>query len=710
MQQGATEPRAGKVAIPLKEAVDRALAALNAGRLDVAERLAAAVVAAEPSNGAALQVQAILRHRQGNLAEAIRLQRHAVTATPGNGVMLSNLCEMLRLNGDVAAAVEIGRRAVAVAPQLATAHANLGIALFDAGDLDAARAAQEAALAIAPDLAISVNNLGSILRKRGETAAAEAQYRRALELNPDHPDALRNLGALLLESERPREALQILARDLRGRPNDPEVHRAFGRAFLQLDDLDRAELALRKAVSIKPDMAEALLGLAEVFQKKNHPALALEQTRKAVEAAPDLAYAHQQMAQCEADLGNVANAFAALETALRLDPNFCPALLSRGYLHMENGDMELARHDFDRVSELKPGSVDALFCSVRADKIKPGDPRIAELQKLAAESDKMIKGKAIAVQYTLAKSLEDIKDHDAAFRHYAEGGRLKRSTVAYDPDAQERKVDALIETFDARMVQDLRAAADPSARPIFVLGMPRSGTTLTESIIASHPQVFGAGELHHMQRRFPIDTEAHVRDLARVLKGPASAITERIRGYLADLHRHSPGMPHITDKMPANFQFVGLIHALLPNARIIHVQRDPVDTCLSCFTRLFERSQYHSYDQVELGRFYNGYARLMAHWRATLPADAFYTIRYESLVADPEPEARALIAACGLDWDDACLRFHETKRRVRTASVQQVREPMYATSVAKWRVYEKHLGPLLRTLAEGGNLPDGVSV
>lgn len=700
MAKKATDP---ELRLPLSVAIDRAVKLLGASDLRGAEKVCQSVLRVLPKNADALHILGIVNQRRGDLAGGITLLQKAISFAPKSGQMLANLCEMLRLSGDFPSAVVFGRRAIMLAPGLAAAHSNLGIALYDSGDLDGAFAAQQSALKIAPNMPSAINNLASILRKRGDVLEAEVQLRRILEITPNHAEGAVNLANLLLDCERPDDAIKVLWKQIRKTPKNAELHRLIGRAFLQISDLNRSEYAFKEAIKLKPDLAEAMLGLTEVYQKKNYPALALEQARKAAELAPNMAYAFQQMGHCEADLGNVAQAFAHLSRALALDPDFTPALLSRGYLHMENGDMDMAKIDFDRVAVLKPGSIDALFSGVRIAKIKSGNPCIAQLETLAANASGYLKPKAIAVHYSLAKCYEDTKRYDEAFRQYEIGGQLKRSMVTYDSDMHDRKVDSLIALYNTDLITKLRQSANSSAQPIFVLGMPRSGTTLTESIIANHPMVFGAGELHHMHRLFPIESEAAVVRLGELLSGPAEPIYQAIKSYIERLDGHAPSSPRITDKMPANFLMLGLIHALLPNARIVHVARDAVDTCLSCFTRLFERSQYHTYDQNELGRYYNAYSRIMAHWEQILPKEAFYTVRYESLVDDPETESRALLNYCGLEWHDACLSFHAAKRRVRTASVTQVRSPVYLTSVQKWRHYEKHLGPLLSVLEQGGN-------
>jgi hypothetical protein len=305
---------------------------------------------------------------------------------------------------------------------------------------------------------------------------------------------------------------------------------------------------------------------------------------------------------------------------------------------------------------------------------------------------------AIHFHFALGKCLEDLGDHDRAFPHFIEGCKLKRSSINYDSAQMTRRFNDVMRVFDRATIARLRGGGNPSAVPLFVLGMPRSGTTLLEQIIASHPEVHGAGE---------------ITDLLKIAwKSPDSAYPGNILAldqatlskwgddYVAGLRKRAPDAPHITNKMPENFVFIGLIHLMLPNARIIHVNRNPVDTCLSCFKTLFNSGLDHTYDLAELGQYYVDYARLMDHWRDVLPAGAFLDVQYEDIVADQETQARRLIDFCGLEWNDACINFHKHKRSVRTASLAQVRQPIYKSSVERWRAYEKYLGPLLDALGD----------
>jgi len=309
--------------------------------------------------------------------------------------------------------------------------------------------------------------------------------------------------------------------------------------------------------------------------------------------------------------------------------------------------------------------------------------------------------KVIHLNFVLGKYFDDLGDQDQAFSYFREGCELKRANLKYDAEKARQYFNDIIRIFNHATIEPLRGGGNPSSLPIFVLGMPRSGTTLTEQIIASHPDVYGAGELHDLNRI-----------VQRNVAGEDTAFPNNIPGltredigawasdYVAGLHRRSPNAMHITDKMPGNFFYIGLIHLMLPNAKIIHVNRNPIDTCLSCYMQSFSSGQEFSYDLSELGQYYVNYSRLMAHWRNVLPAGAYLEVQYEDIVADQEKEARRIIDFCGLDWNEACIDFHKHSRPVKTASMTQVRRPIYKTSVERWRPYEKFLGPLLDALGE----------
>ena len=303
----------------------------------------------------------------------------------------------------------------------------------------------------------------------------------------------------------------------------------------------------------------------------------------------------------------------------------------------------------------------------------------------------------VELHFALAKAYNDLKRYEPAFEHLQKGNAIKRRRVSYGEALDMEFSRAIAASFTSELFETRRGAGDPSDVPVFVVGMPRSGTTLVEQILASHPSVFGAGELMYMYRlaesghaggNFPFDIASLPDDALRRFGG----------FYAARVRALAPQAKRIVDKLPANFRLVGLIRLALPNARIIHVRRDPLDTCFSCYSKLFSQNLDFTYDLGELGRYYKAYDKLMEHWRNVLPEGAMLEVQYEDLVSDFEPQARRLIAYCGLEWDDGCLSFHKTVRPVRTASAGQVRQPVFKTSIGRWRPYREHLRPLLDAL------------
>jgi hypothetical protein len=309
----------------------------------------------------------------------------------------------------------------------------------------------------------------------------------------------------------------------------------------------------------------------------------------------------------------------------------------------------------------------------------------------------------IPLHFALGKAYADLGEHPRSFAYLLKGNALKRAGVRYDEAATLKRFERIQAAFTSELLREKAGAGDGSTAPVFVLGMPRSGTTLVEQILASHSKVFGAGELDAFGRA--VASIATVNGVA--FPEFASTISaEGLRSlgesYVERLSRAPAAAGRIVDKMPSNFAFVGLIHLALPHARIIHTRRDPLDTCLSCFSILFTSEHAHAYDLGELGRFYRGYASLMTHWRNVLPPGVMLEVQYEDVVDDLEGQARTIIAHCGLEWEDSCLAFHATQRPVETASARQVRQPIYRSSVGRWRSYAGLLQPLRRALG----LPD----
>jgi hypothetical protein len=326
------------------------------------------------------------------------------------------------------------------------------------------------------------------------------------------------------------------------------------------------------------------------------------------------------------------------------------------------------------------------------------DPHLAMLEKQRPMIDEHPIETQIRYWFALGKVYEDIGRYDESFFAYEQGNSLKHSVLAWDETEDDVMLDRMMSVFTKEFFAARPKPTYASKAPIFIVGMPRSGTTLLEQILSTHPGVFGAGELKDMNevvigampgadyKQYPNVVDAFSSDEFRRLG-------ER---YIEKVWRNAPEATRITDKMPSNFFYIGMIHLMLPEAKIIHAMRDPMDSCFSCYSRLFNKENVRfAYDLGTLGRYYARYIKLMRHWHEVLPAGTILDLRYEDMVADTEGQARRLLDYLGLPWDDACLEFHNNKRRVKTASLAQVRKPIYKTSVARWKYYEKHLGPLL---------------
>lgn len=686
--------------IPIDDAFRIGMSHFQNGQLQAALRLFSEIVKAAPDHAHSHQMLGLIAFQAGQHEPAVKAMSEAVRLRPDNATFLTNFTEILRASARLDQAEEIGLRAVRLASGNPAAHSNLGLVYYDQAKLTEAETSQERALALNPNFDRALNNLGSIARDRGDRQQAAEFYRKALKVDPASSETVNNLASVLIEAERLSEARAFIEAQLDKMPRDAELHRNFGRVFLLECDLDRAEISFRDAISLNPDKAESYVGLSQVLYEKNHPKLALIEAEQAIRLDPDCASAVHQVAMIKAHLGALDEAIPLYNKAMELNPDMTASRLALGHLELEQGNFEAARQHFTLAAKSKDDALSALVALAKLEKITLDNPVFLQLEASKPQAGSMLPQKAAAFHYALGECYEKLKKFDEAFQQFETGAKLKRALVKYDTAETDRLTTNLIRTFDKNMIDRLRRSATQSDRPIFVLGMPRSGTTLTESILNAHPQIFGAGELNDLQHLFGGVAEPQHCLPDAIASLSQDTLRQRAEDYVAALAKHAPSMPHIVDKMPANFQLVGLIHAVMPNAKIIHVVRNPLDTCLSCFTRLFERSQLHSYDLAELGNYYKNYVHIMRHWRETLPNNAFLTVHYEALIDDFETEARRIISYCGLEWDQACLDFHKSKRRVRTASVQQVRQPLYKSSKAKWLNYRRQLWPLVEAIGE----------
>ncbi len=697
--------------MPMNQATDQQLTIPQAmqlaeqhqasGNLQEAEQLLRQILQAQPQYAPALHLLGVIAHQAGNIELATQLIAQAIAAQPNVALFHSNLCEMYRQLNRLDDALVHGQKAVELDIGNASAHSNLGIVWYDKGELDKAEACQKKALEINPSLIAALNNLGSIYRDKKDLNMAEEYYRKVLSIAPHHLESINNLGAVLTEKECPEQSVSLIQQALNINPDYADAHHNMAIAQLMLEQEDEAEKSFNRELQLQPHKASPYLGLGQLYLSKKQLVEAESMAKKALEINAEDAKTHCLLGDIHTQSGFPEQAEADYAHALDIEPDLEGAYLGLGHLQMEQGNMDAAKTSFLHALHINPDSMGAKLSLVQVGKVKEDDEHMASLIEEGKDLDKMLETKALSLHFALGKCFDDIKQYDEAFPHFLKGNQLRRKRLSYSSDAHSQYVDRIQHFFSAENIEQLRSEACSSDLPIFVLGMPRSGTTLTEQIIVSHPDVHGAGELPDL-----LDIANHPKGMGGEYPDNLEHITQvelKLLGeqYIKGLKARSPESKHITDKMPANFLCLGLIHLILPQAKIIHVRRNPVDTCLSNFTKLFgHKAQPHSYDLKEMGRYYRDYARLMEHWRKVLPQDAFYEVQYEDLVMNKEEETRNLISYCGLTWDDACLDSHKTERIVRTASISQVRQPIYTSSVERWRKYETYLTPLIDELGE----------
>lgn len=573
--------------------------------------------------------------------------------------------------------------------------------------------------------------------QRGDFSGAEVRYRKVLRDTPAHADATHFLGLLAHQTGHDDAALELLERAIALGPGSHLYRHNLAGVLQGLGRHAEAERRYREALSLKPDYAEAVIGLAKTCEAQGRSAEALELYDQALQLAPRnhaawlgrggvlavrvqrnraLDCYRQARALAEHDsqqLQRVGLAFhsvdahaearACFEAALALQPDFVEAHNSLGITLGDMGDLQRAEAEYREALRLKPDQVSAYYNLTSLIRLFPEDPLWLPLMGMEKElAQRSSVEEQILLHFALGKIREDNRDYDRAFEHFLSGNRLQRARSNYDEARQAEFYRDCMRYFDAGYMAARSDAGTDDDSPIFIVGMSRSGTTLVEQILASHPQVHGAGEMHLLRRcatleMEPLANEAEMpQRLAHLERTAFTRIGER---YAAALKELAPDTRRVTDKLPGNMALVGLMHLAFPRAHIIHCVREPLDTCVSCFTKHFSTGHDFSYELRELGRFYRLYQELMRHWQAVLPPGRMLELRYEDVVSDLEGQARRLVAFCGLDWDDTCLRFHEQRRVVRTASLAQVRRPIYASSVGRWRHYEKYLGPLKHALA-----------
>ena len=597
-------------------------------------------------------------------------------------------------------AIESLGRAATLEPADSVTHSCLANALYAAGRIDSAVSACKRALEIQPDNADNWYLLSSLCSLSGKLAESGACLHRVIELVPMHAQAHRSLGYVLQASGHMEEALENYKRAVECKPDFADAYNDIG---VVLEDLGQATEAVsyyEAALRIRPEYLDAMVNLGSLLLTLYRLADAERYFNSALAINRNNARALCGLGSIQLERGMTDDAYANFRMALHLDPAYEEVTVKMARLHERQGDYDEA---LSLLQPLMEGHVNADAVTAFA-LLSPHlhlEDKAIGLLKCALDNGGMPSAQEMAMHLTLGRLYDKKDEYDLAYRNFREGNDMKSAN--YNHADHVRLVDALTRTYSMENLNQLAHAPPSDRQSVFIVGMPRSGTSLAEQILAAHPDVQAAGELNTIN-----GIAARLHDALQTGRPyPVAAMhltPDTIEGFVRDymdvLTDEGVDRPFFTDKMPHNFLHLGLIQQLFPNARVIHCVRDARDTCFSCYTYDFNGEHPYAYGLETLGEYYLQYQRLMKHWMSVLKIP-IYQLDYEQLIDDQEQEIRRLVSFCGLEWNDRCLDFHASRRFVLTSSYDQVRRPIYNSSIGRWKHYERHIQPLLRVLERG---------
>lgn len=673
------------------------------GELDDVIRCCRQVVVLEPMNVAAHYNLGVALQSCSRLDEATESYRQVLKIQPDNAPALANLGLALRELGKREEAMKCCQQAARLQPDLAEVHNTIGLLFKDQGSIDDAATNFQRAITLRPDYAEAYFNLGLCGQDRHDPAAAEACFRRAIQLRPGYAEVHGSLGSLLASTGRLDDAVASFRRVLELKPDSADIHRDLGAVLALQCKWDQAISHFRLAIKLKPDFAAAYVSLGSALLDRDQgPKYGKEAEkcfRQALRFQPNDPEIHLNLAVALTDMGQDQEAEASYRRVLELKQGHPTATAGLAMLLERKGD-------FAAASALVEPLVDAGVNDIRvllshAALLRHQDRRenaVAVLEQCMQLP--MDNKQRVDVHFALGRLHDELREYDKAFYHYRQANTL--DAKEFDEQAVVRQINAFVAAFAPERVGQRPRASNRSKLPVFIVGMPRSGTSLVEQILASHPQVYGAGELvdiYEIGSQLPAllgTSNPYPQCLDDLTRRNIDPIAQC---HLDRLARFSRDAVRVTDKMPHNFVALGLIDLLFPGARVIHCVRDPIDTCLSIYFQRFNDFHGYARDLRSLGQYYRQYQRLMAHWKTVLRIPLM-DVQYEELVENQEEVSRKLVEFCEIDWDDRCLRFHESGRFVTTPSYDQVRRPMYKKSVARWKNYEQFLEPLVSALRD----------
>ena len=535
----------------------------------------------------------------------------------------------------------------------------------------------------------------------GRLSEAEALLRRIIAAAPDFHPAYHTLALIAYEVGKLPLAVELIQQAIALDSGIAIYHRNLGELCRRLGRLDEAVAAGWRAAELAADDLDAHYNLGLALTDQGAWEDSIRAYRCALELNPQHGLSWNNLGAALEKQGSLPEAEAAYAQAVALNSAHHEAQNNLGAVYSEQGRLEEACLCFENSIQAAPDFIEPHFNLSSLKTYRADDPHLLYLERNQEQAANMPVKARIRYWFALGKAREDVGRYDEAFAAYAAGNHLQHALLSCDEVRADAMLERVTKVFDRAFFEAHQAVKGSDKAPVFIVGMPRSGTTLLEQILSSHPAVHGAGELVDLNEVIISAAGATGMRFPDFVQGLAAGDFGRLgEAYTQRVWQLAPQAERITDKMPANFFYLGMIRLMLPNAKIIHAMRDPMDSCFSCYSRLFNDTMEFAYDLGTLGRYYVRYMKLMRHWHAVLPAGTILDLSYEELVADTEAQARRVLEFVGLPWDDNCLEFHRNQRHVKTASVAQVRKPIYQTSVARWQRFTTHLTPLLEIVQD----------
>ncbi len=690
-----------QISNPPQEQINTLANLYYSGQMIRAEETCQEMLRVFPKSLIILNIWGAILRKQGKLHKAVEMFDRALQLKPGFAEVYNNRGNALRDLGRIQDALNDYNKAIQLKPDYAEAYDNRGNALRDLGRNQAALNDYSKAIQLRPDYAEAYSNRGNSLRDLGRIQEALNSYNKAIQLKPDFAVAYSGRGVSLKDLGRVQEALNDYNKAIQLKPDFAEAYNNRGNA---LEGLGRTQEALNdynKAVQLKPGFIEAYNSRGISLENLGRFQEALSDYGKAIQLKPDYAKAYNNRGNTLEGLGRVQEALNDYNKAIQLEPDYAEAYNNRGVSFKELGRFQEALDDFNNAIKIKPDYAEAHRHLSMLKKYKANDSLIETMERLF-ETDKITESDHMHLSFALAKAYEDIKDYDKSFQYTKRGNDLRKKELNYNLEKDRSIINRIMSIFDKKF--EIIPPENDTVMPVFIVGMPRSGTTLVEQILASHSQIYGAGELNTMNDLGKAVLSRYLDQNTSLenYQWFQSAVKKFHDGYLKTLTDLHVTEKMIADKMPGNFIWIGFILSAFPEAKIINMNRDPRATCWSIYKHFFSSKGHgYAYDMVELAEYYHIYVDLLAFWRDCFP-DKIYELCYEDLTENQEEETRRLLTYCGLELETQCLDFHKTVRIVQTASAAQVREKMYTGSSKAWKNYEKHIQPMIDKLSDIG--------